>query len=333
MNGTGLSRRALLAASGAWLSTLAASTRAADNATPVGATGARSPSAGAVATAADASGALAIGGDLSVNRLGFGAMRVTGDGIWGAPSDPAEARLVLRRAVELGVDFVDTADAYGPGTSEELIAAALHPYPPGLVIATKGGIVRPTRDEWNADGRPQHLREACEASLKRLKLERIDLYQLHTIDPSVPLEDSVGELVRLQQEGKVRHIGVSNFSADELDRALRIARVVSVQNRYNVADRSSDAVLHICESRNIAFIPWRPLAQGASDAAADGPVARLAKVAERRRLSLPQAAIAWSLARSPVMLPIPGTSKVKHLEENVAAASVRLTPDDIKEVG
>jgi aryl-alcohol dehydrogenase-like predicted oxidoreductase len=334
MNGTGLSRRALLAASGAWLSAVAASTRAAD-APVAGTTGASSTpaAAGAAAASADASGELVIGGDLKVNRLGFGAMRVTGDGIWGAPSDPAEARRVLQRAVALGVDFIDTADAYGPGTSEELIAAALHPYPPGIVIATKGGIVRPSRDEWNANGRPQHLREACEASLKRLKVERIDLYQLHTIDPFVPMEDSVGELVRLQQEGKIRHLGVSNFNADELDKALRIAKVVSVQNRYNVADRSSDAVLHICESQRIAFIPWRPLAQGASDAAADGPVARLAKVAERRGLSMPQAAIAWSLARSPVMLPIPGTSKVKHLEENVAAASVRLTPEEMQEVG
>jgi aryl-alcohol dehydrogenase-like predicted oxidoreductase len=338
MNGTGLSRRALLAASGAWLTAIAASSRAADTGAAGGTTGAgprETPRTGpgSPAASADASGELTIGGDLKVNRLGFGAMRVTGDGIWGAPSDPAEARRVLQRAVELGVDFIDTADAYGPGTSEELIAAALHPYPPGLVIATKGGIVRPSRDAWDADGRPQHLREACEASLRRLKLERIDLYQLHTIDPAVPMEDSVGELVKLQQEGKIRHIGVSNFSSEELDRALRIAQVASVQNRYNVADRSSDAVLRICESHRIAFIPWRPLAQGASDAAADGPVARLAKVAERRGLSMPQAAIAWSLARSPVMLPIPGTSKVRHLEENVLAASVRLTPDEMKEVG
>jgi aryl-alcohol dehydrogenase-like predicted oxidoreductase len=333
----------LLAASGAWLMAVAAASRAADTGPAASAAGAGSGAgsgsdagsarATGAAASADVSGEFTIGGDLEVNRLGFGAMRVTGDGIWGPPSDPAEARRVLQRAVQLGVDFIDTADAYGPDTSEELIAAALHPYPQGLVIATKGGIVRPSRDAWDADGRPEHLREACEASLKRLRLERIDLYQLHTIDPAVPLEDSVGELVKLQQEGKIRHIGISNFSADELDKALRIAKVVSVQNRYNVADRSSDAVLRVCEAQRIAFIPWRPLAQGASDAAADGPIARLAAVAERRGLSMPQAAIAWSLARSPVMLPIPGTSKVKHLEENVAAATVRLTPDEMREIG
>jgi pyridoxine 4-dehydrogenase len=337
MNQTGLSRRTLLAASGAWLTALAARRAASASVDAVGAQGsdaaAATSAAGSATLAADAAGELSLGGDLRVRRLGFGAMRVTGDGIWGAPDDPTEARLVLKRAVALGVDFIDTADAYGPGTSEELIAAALHPYPPGLVIATKGGITRPSRDEWTADGHPQHLRAACEASLRRLKLERIDLYQLHTIDPAVPMEDSVGELVRLQREGKIRHIGVSNFSADELDKALRIARVVSVQNRYNVADRSSDAVLRICETQGIAFIPWRPLAQGAGDAAADGPVARLAKVASRRGLSMPQAAIAWSLARSPIMLPIPGTSKVKHLEENVASAAIRLTADEMREVG
>lgn len=260
-------------------------------------------------------------------------MRVTGDGIWGAPGDPVEARRVLRRAVELGVDFIDTADAYGPGTSEELIAEALHPYPAGLVIATKGGITRPSREQWAPDGRPEHLRAACEASLKRLRVERIDLYQLHTIDPGVPLEDSIGELVRLQKDGKIRHVGVSNFDADQLAKARRIVEVVSVQNRYNVADRASDAVLQVCERGGIAFIPWRPLGEGASDAAADGPAARLAKIAKRRGLSMPQAAIAWALARSPVMLPIPGTSKVVHLEENVAAAAVKLTAEEMNEVG
>ena len=307
-----ISRRTLLAASGAVRTAVAAA------------------SAGA---AADAAGDLLIGGDLRVSRLGFGAMRVTGDGIWGAPSDPVEARRVLQRAVELGVDFIDTADAYGPGTSEDLIAEALHPYPAGLVIATKGGITRPSREQWAPDGRPEHLRAACEASLKRLRIERIDLYQLHTIDPGVPLEDSIGELVRLQRDGKVRHIGVSNFDADQLAKARRIVEVVSVQNRYNVADRASDAVLQVCEREGIAFIPWRPLAQGASEAAADGPAARLAKVAERRGLSMPQAAIAWALARSPSMLPIPGTSKVVHLEENVAAAAVKLTAEEMNEVG
>jgi aryl-alcohol dehydrogenase-like predicted oxidoreductase len=279
MEQTGWSRRALLAASGAWLTAIATGATAATAAGPMaGATPASPPPAGPGGAASlpgipEAAGELVIGGDLRVRRLGFGAMRVTGDGIWGPPSDPAEARRVLQRAVALGIDFIDTADSYGPGVSEELIAEALHPYPAGLVIATKGGLVRPSRDEWPADGRPQHLREACEGSLERLRLERIDLYQLHTIDPAVPLEDSLGELVRLQTEGKIRHIGVSNFNDQELRRAMRVAKVVSVQNRYNVADRSSDAVLAICEREGIAFIPWRPLAQGASDAAADGPVA------------------------------------------------------------
>ena len=332
MDQAGLSRRTLLAASGAWLTALVASRSRSAGAEGSGMAVPASAS-GSATTAADAAGELVLGGDLRVCRLGFGAMRVTGDGIWGEPADPSEARRVLQRAVALGVDFIDTADSYGPGTSEELIAAALNPYPPGLVIATKGGITRPSRDEWTPDGRPEHLRAACEASLQRLKVDRLDLYQLHTIDPAVPMEDSVGELVRLQTEGKIRHLGVSNFSADELERALRLAKIVSVQNRYNVADRSSDAVLHICETRGIAFIPWRPLAQGASDAAADGPVAKLAKVAARRGLSMPQAAIAWSLARSPVMLPIPGTSKVKHLEENVASAAIRLTAEEMREVG
>ena len=240
---------------------------------------------------------------------------------------------MLQRAVALGVDFIDTADAYGPGTSEELIAEALHPYPAGLVIATKGGITRPARDQWVANGRPEHLRAACEASLARLRIERIDLYQLHTIDPAVPLEDSIGELVRLKEEGKIRHIGVSNFDTDELAKARRLVAIVSVQNRYNVADRESDAVLKVCEREGLAFIPWRPLAQGASATAADGPVARLARIAERRGLSMPQAAIAWALARSPAMLPIPGTSKVNHLEENVAAAAVKLTAAEMSEVG
>ena len=245
-----ISRRTLLAASGALLTAIAAGSAR---------TAVAAASAG---TAADAAGDLLIGGDLRVSRLGFGAMRVTGDGIWGAPSDPVEARRVLQRAVELGVDFIDTADAYGPGTSEELIAEALHPYPAGLVIATKGGITRPSREQWAPDGRPEHLRAACEASLKRLRVERIDLYQLHTIDPGVPLEDSIGELVRLQKDGKIRHIGVSNFDADQLAKARRIVEVVSVQNRYNVADRASDAVLQVCERGGIAFIPWRPLGAG-----------------------------------------------------------------------
>ena len=212
------------------------------------------------ATAA-ATGTITIGGDLPVHRLGFGAMRITGPDIWGAPRDPAEARRVLQRAVALGVNFLDTADSYGPAVSEELIAEALHPYPAGLVVATKGGIVRPTRARWDPDCRPAHLRAACEASLKRLRIERIDLYQLHTVDPRVRLEESIGELARLQAEGKIRHIGVSNVRVEELAQARRLVKVVSVQNRYNVTDRSSDAVLNACERDGIAFIPWRPLAQ------------------------------------------------------------------------
>ncbi len=273
---------------------------------------------------AAAAGSVVIGGDLTVNRLGFGAMRITGPDIWGPPRDPAEARRVLKRAVELGVNFIDTADSYGPGTSEELIAEALHPYPPGLVIATKGGIVRPMRARWDPDCRPEHLRAACEASLKRLRLERIDLYQLHTVDPRVRLEESIGELVRLQSEGKIRHIGVSNVRVPELTRARRLATIVSVQNRYNVADRTSDAVLAACERDGLVFIPWRPLAQGEGDmATTGGPVVALARFASRRGLSMPQAAIAWLLARSSAMLPIPGTSSFANLEENVASAGIK----------
>ncbi|RPI13789.1 MAG: aldo/keto reductase [Lysobacterales bacterium] len=295
-------------------------------------TAARSTGAPRAASPAAAAGTITIGKDLVVNRLGFGAMRVTGEGIWGPPEDREAAIRLLRRVVELGVDFIDTADSYGPGTSEELIAAALHPYPRGLVIATKGGIVRPAREQWERDGRPQHLREACEASLKRLRLERIDLYQLHAIDPQVPLEESLGELSRLQKEGKIRHVGVSNFKADELERARRIVDVVSVQNRYNVADRSSDPVLAACERDGIAFIPWSPLSQGPRDAGAESR-AKLEALAAKRGVSVPHAAVAWLLARSKVMLPIPGTSKVKHLEDNVAAAAMRLTPEEMREIG
>ena len=241
---------------------------------------------------------------------------------------------MLKRAVALGVNFIDTADSYGPGASEELIAEALHPYPPGLVIATKGGIVRPMRARWDPDCRPEHLRAACEASLRRLRLERIDLYQLHTIDPRVRLEDSIGELVRLQSEGKIRHIGVSNVRVPELDRARRLANVVSVQNRYNVADRTSDPVLAACERDGLVFIPWRPLAQGAGDMLlTGGPIVALASLAKQRALSMAQAAIAWLLARSPAMLPIPGTSNVGHLEANVAAAAIVLAPEEMRAIG
>lgn len=286
------------------------------------------------ASPAAASGTIRIGGDLSVNRLGFGAMRITGQRIWGEPPDAAEARRVLRRALELGVNFIDTADAYGPEVSERLIAEALHPYPPGLVIATKGGLTRPSAAEWVADGRPLHLREACEASLRRLKLERIDLYQLHRIDPGVPLEDSIGELTRLQTAGKIRHIGVSNFKPEDLQRARRIAPIVSVQNRYNVADRSSAEVLETCARDGLAFIPWAPIARGSSEALEKGGgSAALEALARAHSVSVFQIAIAWLLAKSPAMLPIPGTSSVAHLEQDVAAAGIRLTAAELAGVG
>lgn len=272
---------------------------------------------------AAAAGYIMLGGDLRVPRLGFGAMHLTGEGVWGPPRDPAAARGVLKRAVQLGVRFIDTADSYGPAVSEEIIAEALHPYASDLVIATKGGIVRPDRPTWAPEGRPGHLRAACEASLRRLRVDRIDLYQLHTIDPRVPLEESVGELARLQQEGKIRHVGVSNFDVDELARARRIVPIVSVQNRYNVADRAADDVLDICTRDGIAFVPWRPLALASADAARPAR-RRLDEAAAQRGWSVPQAALAWLLARSPVMLPIPGTSSEAHLDELIAATALRL---------
>jgi aryl-alcohol dehydrogenase-like predicted oxidoreductase len=270
---------------------------------------------------AAAAGTITVGGDLRVNRLGFGAMRLTGPGIWGEPPDREGARRVLHRALELGIDFIDTADSYGPDVSERLIAETLHPYPPGLVIATKGGLIRPGRDQWERRGSPAHLRRACEGSLQRLRLERIDLYQFHAPDPRVRLEDSLGELAKLQQEGKIRHIGVSNFSVAELERAAGIVEVVSVQNRYNVTNRRSDDVIAYCEQRKIAFIPHSPL--GAGEHVGRGSGSReLVALAKRHSMTTAQAALAWLLARSPVMLPIPGTASVAHLEENVAAASV-----------
>lgn len=274
---------------------------------------------------AAAAGTITFGGDLQVNRLGFGAMRLTGAGIWGEPKDPQAARRVLRRAVELGVNFIDTADSYGPHVSERQIAASLHPYPPGLVIATKGGLVRPGPDEWHRNGSPAHLRQACEGSLQRLRVECIDLYQLHAVDPQFPLEDSLGELVKLQQEGKIRHIGVSNFSVAELQRAAKIATVVSVQNRYNISDRRSDDVIDYCQQHRMAFIPWYPLAAGEHAASGGSDAVELERIVSRHKVTTAQAALAWLLARSPVMLPIPGTSSVAHLEENVLAASVKLT--------
>ena len=275
-----------------------------------------SPAAGA--------GTITIGGDRSVNRLGFGAMRITGRGIWGPPADHDESVRVLRRAVELGVDFIDTADSYGPEVSEDLIAEALAPYPEGLVIATKGGFLRPGPNNWRPDGRPEHLREACEGSLARLQLEQIPVYQLHRVDPKVPLEDSVGELVALRDEGKIRHIGLSNVDPGEIERASALTPIVSVQNRYNPSDRASDAVVELAEAQGFAFIPWARVG-GYQPGVGEG----LGAVAKRRGVSPVQVAIAWQLARSPQMVPIPGTSSVAHLEENVAAAAIALSDDDL----
>ncbi len=283
--------------------------------------------------AAGAAGTFLLGGDLTIRRMGFGAMRITGAGIWGEPPDPDGARKLLRRVVELGVNLIDTADAYGPEVSERLIREALHPYPKDLVIATKGGLVRPARERWDHDARPEHLRQACEASLRRLGLERIDLYQLHAPDPKVPLADSVGELARLQREGKIRHVGVSNVSGDELRLARSIVKVVSVQNRYNVGDRRSEDVLGICSAEAIAFLPWAPLAGREREAGRSRSVEALGDVARARGITEVQAALAWLLARSPVIIPIPGTSSKAHLEENVAAAAVRLTPEELKRIG
>lgn len=272
---------------------------------------------------AAAAGTILIGGDLQVNRLGYGAMRLTGADIWGEPKDRQAARRVLQRALGLGVNFIDTADSYGPEVNERLIAQTLHPYPHGLVIATKGGLTRPSRDQWERSGSPAHLRQACEASLERLRVERIDLYQFHAPDPRVRVEDSVGELAKLQQEGKIRHIGVSNFSVAELERVAGIAKIVSVQNRYNVSDRRSDDVIAYCESRKMAFIPWYPLGAG-EHASRDSGSRELDRIAKQHSVTSAQAALAWLLARSPAMLPIPGTSSVAHLEENVAAAGISL---------
>jgi pyridoxine 4-dehydrogenase len=269
-------------------------------------------------------GTLTIGGDLKVRRLGFGAMRLTGRGIWGPPKSEDEAIRVLRRAVELGINFIDTADSYGPEVSEHLIAKALHPYPPGLVIATKGGLLRPGPDRWTPNCRPAHLKEACEGSLKRLKLDRIDLYQLHTNDPRVPLEDSIGALAELSAAGKIRHIGVSNFSVSELKRAQAIAPIVSVQNMYNMSDRESDPVVDRCAAEGLGFLPWFPLAVGNL---ARG-TSRIDAIAQRHNATPSQLALAWLLKRSPSMLPIPGTSSVAHLEENVAAAKVQLSDEE-----
>jgi aryl-alcohol dehydrogenase-like predicted oxidoreductase len=266
-------------------------------------------------------------GDFAVNRLGFGAMRVTGADIWGDPPDKAEARRLLRRAFELGHDFIDTADSYGPYVSENLIAEALHPYPAGLVIATKGGLVRPSPRQWTECGVPEHLRQAVDGSLRRLKLDRIDLYQLHAPDPYVPFGESLSTLADLQRAGKIRHLGVSNVTVKQLEEAQRIARIVSVQNEYNLENRAHEDVLLACEQAGIAFIPWYPL--GAGRALKSEKVKR---IAARLGATPSQVALAWLLARSPVMLPIPGTSSTKHLEDNAAAASLRLLEADLAEL-
>jgi aryl-alcohol dehydrogenase-like predicted oxidoreductase len=278
-------------------------------------------------TTATAAGTIDLGGDLTVQRMGFGAMRITGEGIWGEPKDPDESRAVLRRAVELGVDFIDTADSYGPEVSERLIAETLHPYPENLVIATKGGLVRPGPGRWNPDGRPEHLRAACEGSLRRLRVDQIPLYQLHRPDPRVPLEESVGTLVGLKDQGKIRHIGLSNVDEEELHRAMAVTPIVSVQNLFNVGNRRSEAVLDVCETEQLAFIPWAPIGQGAPGSRA------VAKIASAHGATTHQTALAWLLARSASMLPIPGTASVSHLEENVAAASIKLTQAEVDQLG
>jgi pyridoxine 4-dehydrogenase len=274
---------------------------------------------------AAASGTLQLG-ELIVRRMGFGAMRVTTDGsdIWGPPADPRTAKLLLHRALELGINFFDTADSYGPHASESFIAETLYPYPEGLVIGTKGGVVRPSRRRWDPDGRPEHLRRALDGSLKRLKLERIDLYQLHAPDPQVPFADSVGALAEAQRAGKIRHVGLSNVSVKQLEAARRIAPIASVQNQYNLENRKSEDVLKACERLGVAFIPWYPLGDGAALRSRG-----LKGLAGRLGVPPAQVALAWLLAHSPVMLPIPGTASIAHLEENTAAATLRIPPEDL----
>jgi pyridoxine 4-dehydrogenase len=271
---------------------------------------------------ARAAGTIDVGGDLTVNRLGFGAMRITGSGIWGEPPDREVAKRLLRRAVELDVNFIDTADSYGPDVSEILIAEALHPYPEDLVIATKGGLVRPGPGVWEPDGRPEHLREACEGSLKRLKLDRIPLYQLHRPDPKVPLAESIGALIELKDEGKIRHIGVSNVKESELHVASSFTPVVSIQNRFNANDRSSESLVDLSEQEGFVFLPWAPLIDAEK-------VSAIRDAAESRGATAQQIALAWMLARSPQILPIPGTGDVDHLDENVAAASIELSREEV----
>ncbi len=275
---------------------------------------------------AAASGTFTLGGDLAVNRMGFGAMRITGKGIWGDPKDPEEAKRVLKRALELGVNFIDTADAYGPDVSEDLIAEALYPYADGLVIATKGGLTRQGPDQWLPVGRPEYLRQCVEMSLRRLKIDAIDLYQLHRIDPKVPAEESLGALKDLQAQGKIKHIGLSEVSIEELEHAQTIVDIVSVQNLYNLSERKSEQLLDYCTEKSIGFIPWFPVA-GGDLVKPGGP---LDQAAHKHDATVAQLALAWLLKRSPVMLPIPGTSSVAHLEENVAASSLQLTDEELE---
>lgn len=276
---------------------------------------------------AAAAGSLTLGGDLTVNRMGFGAMRLTGKGVWGQPGDRQEAVRVLRRALELGVNFVDTADSYGPAVSEEIIADALYPYPEGLVIGTKAGFERPGPDRWVTNGRPAYLRRQLEGSLRRLRVERIDLWQLHRIDDKVPADEQFGAMREFQREGLVRHLGLSEVSVAQIERARRAVPIVSVQNRYNVTDREWESELDYCEREGLAFLPWFPLAAGALE---EGGA--LTRVAERHEATPYQIALAWLLARSPAMLVIPGTSSVPHLEENVRAGEIRLTREDLEEL-
>lgn len=267
-------------------------------------------------------GTIDIGGDLTVNRLGYGAMRITGRGIWGDPPDREQAKRVLRRALELEVNFIDTADSYGPEVSETLIAEALHPYPEDLVIATKGGLVRTGPNQWPVDGRPEHLREACEGSLRRLRLDQIPLYQFHRPDPAVPVEDSIGALVEMKDEGKIRHIGVCNVSEVELRRSQALTPVVSVQNRYNVSDRKSESMIDLCEQERMVFLPWAPILDTEHNTA-------VADIAARHDATPRQVVLAWLLARSPSVLPIPGTGSLGHLEENVGAAGLSLSAEEV----
>jgi aryl-alcohol dehydrogenase-like predicted oxidoreductase len=268
---------------------------------------------------------IALGGDLEVHRLGYGAMRITGEGIWGEPDDPTAARELLRHVVDAGVDLIDTADSYGPQVSENLIAEALHPYPEGLGVATKGGLERPGPGRWIPSCRPERLKRCCEDSLRRLQLERIELYQLHTVDPQVPIEDSVGALAELQAEGKVRHVGLCNVGRSDLERAQAIVPIVSVQNRYNVGDRQSERVLETCQEAGLAFLPWFPL--GSGDLARPGSL--LDQIAQARGATPGQVALAWLLQHSPVTLPIPGTSSIAHFDENLAATELELSADEL----